>query len=233
MTDSTRRTPPLGMKKPPRMQSQDERDAEGYAARRERDVAAAVKEREDEITGRHAGEELAALRALRPNDERIGRLELKHDELKADVHLKHQELKGEFKEVRDDVKKLSSTVASATGKIEGQSSVLSETLGIVRKIAEQKVENEHISLTAKVEVDKAHELAKVEVAKEQQLAAIEVNKEVNKEQQLAAIEVSKEEKVDLVKAKHDRRKRNIEILALVASGMGVVELAHRLWEWIF
>ena len=39
MLDSSCRTPPFGTKKP-RMQSQDERDAEGFAARKERDVTA-------------------------------------------------------------------------------------------------------------------------------------------------------------------------------------------------
>jgi hypothetical protein len=223
MSDSSRKTPPLGMKKPTRMQSQDERDAEGLAARRERE--AVVKESSnDEITGRYEGEELDEKRDERDEKERIVRLEKKHDALKKDVQKKHEELKGDVKELRGDVKQLSgefsdlrSEVSGAVGKLDGQSSVLSEMLGIVKKTAEQTVEREHVSFTAKVEVDKAHELAKVEVDKEQQLAAIEVSKETN---------------VDTVKAKADRRKRNLKLLGLLASGGSIVELIHRLWEWL-
>lgn len=223
MSDSSHKSPTLGTKKPTRMQSQDDRDAEGLAARRERE--AVVKESSnDEITGRYEGELLDEKRAERPPDERILRLERKNDELKADVEKKHDELKGDVKEVRDDVKQLSgevsdlrSEVAGAVGKLDGQSSVLSEMLGIVKKTAEHTVEREHVSFTAKVEVDKAHELAKVEVDKEQQLASIEVNKEA---------------KIDTVKTKADRRKRNLKLLGLLASGGSIVELIHRLWEWL-
>jgi hypothetical protein len=234
MTDSSRKTPPLGMKKPTRMQSQDDRDAEGLAARRERE--AVVKESSsDEITGRYEGEALDEKRAERDDIERIVRLEKKHDSLKKDVQKKHEELKGDVKELRGDVKQLSgefsdlraevsgavgdlrSEVSGAVGKIDGQSGVLSEMLGLVRKTAEQSVEHERVSFTAKVEVDKAHELAKVEVDKEQQLAAIEVTKEAT---------------VDNVKAKADRRKRNLKLLGLIASGGSIVELIHRLWEWL-
>jgi hypothetical protein len=222
MTDSSK-TPSPGMKKPTRMQSQDERDAEGLAARRERE-AVAKEFNSDEITGRYEGEALDQKRAERADNERIGRLEKKHDSLKKDVHKKHEELKGDVKEVRDDVKKLSgdvsnlrSEVSGAVGKLDGQSGVLSEMLGLVRKAAEQTVEHEHVSFTAKVEVDKAHELAKVEVDKEQQLAAIEVTKETT---------------VDTVKAKADRRKRNLKLLGILASGGSIVELVHRLWEWL-
>jgi hypothetical protein len=223
MSDGSRKTPPPGMKKPTRMQSQDDRDAEGLAARRERE--AAVKEfSNDEITGRYEGEELDEKRDERDDKDRIVRLEKKHDSLKKDVQKKHEELKGDVKELRGDVKQLSgefsdlrSEVAGAVGKLDGQSGVLSEMLGIVKKTAEQTVERDHVSFTAKVEVDKAHELAKVEVDKEQQLAAIEVTKEAT---------------VDTVKAKAHRRKRNLKLLGLLASGGSIVELIHRLWEWL-
>jgi hypothetical protein len=221
MSDSSRKTPPQGMKKLTRMQSQDERDAEGLAARRERE--AVVKESSnDEITGRYEGEQLDEKRNEREDGERFIRLEKKHDVLKKDVQKKHDELKGDVKELRGDVKELSSEfsilrseVSGAVGKLDGQSGVLTEMLSIVKRTAEQTVEREHVSFTAKVEVDKAHELAQVEVAKEQQLAAIEVKKE---------------EKVDTVKEKSDRRKRNLKLLGILASGGSIVELIHQLWE---
>jgi hypothetical protein len=212
MSDGSRKTPPPGMKKPTRMQSQDDRDAEGLAARRERD--AAVKEfSNDEITGRYEGEELDEKRAERGDTERIGRLEKKHDELKGDV----KQLSGEVSSLRTEVSSTRSEVAGAIGKIDGQSGVLTEMLDLVKKTVEQTAEREHVSFTAKVEVDKAHELARVEVDKEQQLAAIEVTKETT---------------VDTVKAKADRRKRNLKLLGLLASGGSIVELIHRLWEWL-
>ena len=205
------------------MQSQDERDAEGIAARRERD-AVAKELISDEVTGRYEGEELDEKRAERGDTERIVRLEKKHDALKKDVQKKHDELKGDVKQLsgevsilRSEVSGARSEVAGAVGKIDGQSGVLTEMLDLVKKTVEQTAEREHVSFTAKVEVDKAHELAKVEV---------------DKEQQLAAIEVSKETTVDTVKAKADRRKRNLKLLGLLASGGSIVELIHRLWEWL-
>ncbi len=215
MSDSSRRNPPFEPKKPPRVQSQDERDAEGFAARREREVA--VKEfASEEITGRYEGEELEERRAQRPHVERIGRLEKKHDELKQDVEKTHDDLKRDVAEVRSDVKTVSGQVSDlragvsgAVGKLDGQEKILGEMLSIVKMSAER----EHVTFTATVEVDKAQELAKVEVGKERELAEIEV---------------TKEEKVDTVKAKDDRRKRNLKILALVTSGGGIIELLHRL-----
>jgi hypothetical protein len=68
-------TPP----KLPRMQSQTERDMAGMAAKRERE--AAPFEVEPEITGNYDGAELDEMRRKRPTDERIGRLEQKHDSL--------------------------------------------------------------------------------------------------------------------------------------------------------
>lgn len=205
------------------MQSQDERDVGGLAARREREAASKDFER-DEVTGRYEGEELEQHRAERPIDARIGHLEKKHDELKAEIKDVRDDVKKDVKDVRDDVKKLSNDVSGlyaevskTAGKLDGQSGLLTEMLGIVKKTAVQAVEQSHVSFTAKVEVDKAHELAKVEVDKEQQLAAIEVNRE---------------EKVDVVKAKRDRRKRNLKLLGLVSSclaGGGVlIELLHRI-----
>lgn len=75
--------------RPKRLQSQTERDLAGIAARRERHAAPAqgVPEFEvEEFTGRYEGEELAAMRKKRPTDERIGRLEEKHDSLTTTVN---------------------------------------------------------------------------------------------------------------------------------------------------
>ena len=190
------------------MQSQDERDAEGFAARKERDGV--VKESgSEEITGRHEGEELGARRAQRPPDERFGRLEQKHDELKKDVEKKHDELKKDVSDVRSDVKVLSgqvsdmrSDVSGAVGKLDGQEKLLTETLSIVRKTHDREADRDHVTFTATVDVDRAKELAKVEV--------------------------NKEEKLDTIDAKKKRREVIVKGVGLFTSGGAIIELLHRL-----
>ena len=201
------------------MQSQDDRDREGLAARRERDGV--VKEFPDEeFTGRYEGEELEQRRATRPPDERFGRLEKKHDELKKDVEKKHDELKRDFEkkhdelktdvnDARSEVKVLSAQVADvrtdvagANGKLDGQEKVLTEMLSIVKKTAIREADREHVTFTAMVDVDRAKELAKVEVDKEQQLEPFD--------------------------KRRTRRRSVLRILSLLASGGGIIELLHRI-----
>jgi hypothetical protein len=70
--------------RPKRFQSQTERDLAGIEARRDRHRSAprGIPEfRSEEVTGQYEGEELAQARAKRPTDERIARLEQKHDSL--------------------------------------------------------------------------------------------------------------------------------------------------------
>jgi len=190
------------------MQSQDDRDAEGLAARREREGV--VKEfPSEEITGSYEGEELEARRRGRAPDERFGHLEKKHDELKHDVEKKHDELKKDVSEVRADVKVLSghvgdmrADVSGAVGKIDGQEKVLVEMLSIVKKTADHAADRQHVTFTAQVDVDRAQELAKVEVNKEEQL--------------------------DTIDAKKTRRALILKGVGLAASGGGLIELLHRL-----
>jgi hypothetical protein len=208
------------------MQSQDERDTGGFAARRERDGAVKAFA-DEEITGRYEGEELDERRAARPPDERFSRLENKHDELKRDVEKRHDELKrdvkdvrtelkGEVTEVRKDVKELSGQMAEvrkdvggANGKLDGQEKLLTEVLGVVKKSAER----DHVAFTAKVDVEKAHELAKVEVSKAEGLALVEVNKEQG---------------LDTVAGRKVRRETLAKIVGGIVGGGGIVELLHRL-----
>ncbi len=213
MTDNSRKTPP-----PPegrrsvRQQSQDERDAESYAALKERELRAGLAAPEftsEEITGRYEGDALAEQRERRPTPDRIKRLEKKHDELKIDVEKKHEELKSDVKEVRSDVRTVSGQVSDlrvevggAVGKLEGQENVLTEMLSIVKKSALDRADRDHVTFTAKLEVDKERELAKVEVDKEQQL--------------------------DTFHARRARRRMIVKAVGIAASGAGVIELLHRL-----
>ena len=190
------------------MQSQDERDAKGFAARKERDGA--VKESAgEEITGRYEGEELSERRAQRPPDERFGRLEEKHDELKHAVEKKHDELKQDVSDVRSDVKVLSghvsnmrSDVSGAVGKLDGQEKLLTEMLSIVKKTTDHAADRAHVTFTAEVDIDRAKELSKVEV--------------------------DKEEKLDTIDAKKKRRELIFKGAGLFTSGGGLIELLHRL-----
>ena len=118
------------------MQTQTERDVEGLAAKKEREREGGVPAEfaSEEITGRLQGEELMEARAHRPTDERIGRLEQKHDQLA-------QEVGG----VRVEVAKMS-------GKLE----VLPQLVDAVKEVGKHANEREHIRLTAQVDIDKAN-----------------------------------------------------------------------------
>ena len=236
-----------------RGQSQTERDVEGFAARKERDAATLPEEQAfDDITGKHEGAELALLRAGRPLEDRINRLESKGDEirqdarerydeikqdmrdLKQDARDKHDELKQSVAEVRSDMKGLTSQVgemradvSGATAKLGTQDKMLSEVLSIVKKTAER----EHVTFTAKVEVDKERELAQVAVDKERALVEVIVDKahvDVEKERALALVGVEKERELDKFAARRARRKLILKVMGLLASGGVVIELLHRI-----
>ncbi len=203
MTDNSRKTPPpppLEGRRSARQQSQDERDAESYAALKKRELRAGLTVPEftsEEITGRYEGEALAEQRDRRPTPDRIKRLEKKHDELKDDL----KDVRGDVKELSGHVSDLREDVAGAVGKLDGQDHVLSEMLSIVKKSAIDRADRDHVTFTAKVEVDKERELAKVEVDKEQQL--------------------------DTFHARRARRRMIVKAVGIAASGAGFIELLHR------
>jgi hypothetical protein len=191
------------------MQSQDERDIAGLAAKRGREAMSLPEFVNEEITGRYEGEELERRRAARPPDEALRHLESKHDDLKRDVEKKHDHLTKEVGETRHDVKALSDKmgdvreeVAGAVGKLDGQAMVLTEVLSIVKKTAESKVE-----------VDRAKELATIEVSREDALAKVKVNKETS---------------LDTLDARKKRRTLLLKVVGLIASGGLVSEILHKL-----
>jgi chromosome segregation ATPase len=212
MSDS-RKTPPFGSKKPLRASS------EGVSRTHDRSLPQGSRLKEfvdEEITGQYEGEELELRRALRPPEDRIDRLEKKHDELKQEVREKHDELKKDVSEVRTDIRGLSTQVgdvradvAGATGKLDGQDKVLVEMLSLVKKTADR----DHVTFTAKVEVDKERELAEVAV---------------DKERALAEVAVDKTGALDKFASRRARRKMVLRALGLLASGGGIIELLHRL-----
>jgi seryl-tRNA synthetase len=204
-----------------RAQSQNDRDTEGFAARRERDAASMVPEfLQDDITGKYEGEELEAQRERRPVTDRINRLEKKHDDLRVDLKDVRVDFKSDLKDVRADVKELSdhvsnlrSDVSGAVGKLDGQQGVLTELLSIVKNTAEHANDRDHITFTAKVDVDKAQELAKVDVGKATDLAKVEV---------------AKEQELDTVEGRKVRRKTIAKLIGSFAVGAyALYEFLHR------
>lgn len=209
--NSSRKTPPFGSKRPvssrPGSEGGSSRSAQSDA-RREFDA--------EEITDQYEGEDLELHRALRPTDARIGRLEKKADAFKLDQEIMKRDVAG----MRSDIKGLSKevsdtrvTVAQAVGKIDGQESVLRETLSILKT----REERDHVTFTAKVDVDRAQELAHIEINKEQQLAQVELNKG----QQLAQVD-------DALDKRKAKRAAWLKALGLASSGAGLIELLHRL-----
>jgi hypothetical protein len=91
---------------PKRFQSATDRDLDGLAARKERQAAPLV-EVSGEITGKYDGDELLSMRAKRPTDERIGRLEVSRD--------KDREAHGELVTVVTDLRV---EVATMSGKLD-------------------------------------------------------------------------------------------------------------------
>ena len=138
--------------KPKRIQSQTERDFDGLEARAERERESRdvhpIPIEFDEITGQHHGEELRAMRAARPPELRLERLEDKHDELVTIV----------------------TDTRLTVSKIEGKLDVLPELVSVVKGIATAREQREHLKFTAQVEVDQARELAEIEKDKDTAVA---------------------------------------------------------------
>src|SRR5262249_37993257 len=122
----------------------------------------------DEITGKYEGEELEERRARRPTPERILRLERKHDELAADV-----------KEVRQDVKTVERhlcEVAERVAHVDGQMEILPKVVDEMRLATRAMQEREHVTFTAKLDLDKAKALGDQRVATQEKLDVIDARK---------------------------------------------------------
>lgn len=135
-----------------RLQSATDRDIESDRARRERASASGevVDPIPDEITGRYEGDELEMYRSKRGTDERITRLESKHDKLTE----AHQEL----------VKSVGK-VAQGVSEMRGEMKVLPRLVDALEKAAERRANDDHVTLTARVDVERARAMEPVEAAK--------------------------------------------------------------------
>jgi hypothetical protein len=99
--------------KPRRLQTQTERDMDSLRARKEREGAGIPEDFDDEeYTGKHDAEDLARLRATRTSDDRLRRLEKKHDAISDIVHETRadvREMKGQLVVLPDLVDEIRAT----------------------------------------------------------------------------------------------------------------------------
>lgn len=101
----------------------------------------------DEVTGNYQGDELRDIRARRPTPERVQRLEEKHDALLAKLD-EHGERIG----------RVEVAVAGVGGKME----ILPKLVESLQDATKAMQQREHVTLTAKVEVDKAEQIGQIE-----------------------------------------------------------------------
>ena len=110
----------------------------------------------DEVTGKHDGDELAALRAMRPPEDRLDRLERKHDKLADDV--------GDVRE--------------SMGRIEGTLAVLPTTIAqafaVAQSAASAQTQTAHVVMTAQVDIDKATKLDVIDARKARRALAAKI-----------------------------------------------------------
>jgi hypothetical protein len=123
-----RRSKAVSDDRPPRrIQSATQRDMEGMQARKERAKSPAVEFVCEDVTGQYEGEELRAMREQRRPEDRISRLEAKHDSLSRVVGA-----------TREDVAKM-------TGKLDTFLEVVSSD----RKLAHQ---TEHVRIGSRAKI---------------------------------------------------------------------------------
>lgn len=120
------------------------RSAMERRAREQRERESVPETWDEDITGRHEGEELARLRARRETKDRLARLEVKHDELANAV--------GETR--------------VAVARVEGQLEVLPELVTEVRDAARIAREREHIRDVSIINVEQAKQLDRVEARRD-------------------------------------------------------------------
>lgn len=144
-------TPPLGPRSSTkrRVQTQTDRDVEGFAARKERERSVPVEVHED-ITGQYEGEERKMYRGQRPPEERLERLETKADTLEA-----------ENKTTREDIAQINVNI----GEIRGEMKLLPRLITALEDAAKSNRDRETIKLTAEVGIGTARAMEPIEKAK--------------------------------------------------------------------
>lgn len=137
------------MSKRPGTMSDDERATIGAVHRRVTPARGnVVSDFEQPITGVLEGDALAAARGDRPIQQRIAHVEIRLDDLKGAVDAR--------------LNSLEVGVANMSGKLD----VLPELISVVRQSADRAAQREHVTFTAKVDVDKAQQLDAIDSRKD-------------------------------------------------------------------
>lgn len=123
------------MTPPKRLQTATERDWASEAARKERQ-AAPIAPAPDEDSMAHEMPERRAIRAKRPTEERIGKVEEKYDHLDAKVDAMH----GDVREMRGELRTALNLIVpehgkTARAKIDGRTKVMIAVVGAIGALA--------------------------------------------------------------------------------------------------
>jgi hypothetical protein len=208
-------TPPNTPRRPtrPRIQTPTSRELASEQARRERassiDEAAAgvvgpYEDEEEDLTGQYEGEELERLRReRRTTDQAVAHLERRMD--------KQVTAFGEFQ-------------TEITGKVEHMSGVMEGLGGEIRRTLDTLNQRDHMTFTAKVDVDTTKQKAEIETQAETATA-----KAVAEAKAEAAIEVAKakaelERQATIEKDRIARLDARRKAIYRVVAGVGLIVL---------
>lgn len=153
----------------------------------------------DEATGNYEGDQLREIRERRPTPLRIGHLEERVDEVVTTLSEWRAEVSKEIGAVKTEV-------ATELGKVHGALGSFTGEMKGFKTVLETALQRDHVTFTAKVEVDKAEKLGEVEV--------------------------NTEKKLDKVEAKKDRRKFWLQIGGAILGGGAVFTAAKALLHWL-
>lgn len=98
----------------------------------------------EEITGQYQGEELAIARTRRPTDQRIARLEVKHDELVKSIS-----------DLKDHVGTSIADLRGQVGELTGQLKELPNSLDLIEKMVERMTKREDTAFHAQIDIGTA------------------------------------------------------------------------------
>jgi hypothetical protein len=154
---------------------------------------------DDEATDKYEGDVLREMRERRPTPLRVGHLEERVDQV-----VKTQ---GEWRaEVSKEIGDVKTAVAGELGKVNGALGSLAGEVKGLATVVQNALQRDHVTFTAKVEVDKA--------------------------EKLGAVEVNTEKNLDKVEAKKDGRKFWLQIGGALLGGGAAVTVLNKLLHWL-
>ena len=209
-------TPPAGGRRPtrPRIQSPTERELVSEQARRERaasmDESSGVVEHDpnaddyEDLTGQHAGEELDRLRRER----RTTGQRLTHVERKLDRQVEA------FSDFKTEV----------TGKIEHMAGTVEALTGEIKRTLDAFAAREHVTFTAKVDVDASKQKTEIEAQAETEVARAVAEAKKEAAIELAKVKAEIDAKAEKDKAELVRIENRRKMIQRVLVGAGLIAL---------